>query len=1075
MQHPLTDGQSVDVVGTVGRRWTFVTRNGPAVKATLHAQGDDELTVVWWEAGLAPQSGDQVRVQGKARMFNGAPEVHAQQTMVDRNKPPEDELVALVGFFRDCVEAEAAGSLRLVPGSRDHIEIAGRKSPFHASISVSDDPESRDWCERRARAVGETQTAGWPLILGRTSSGPGDMAASPLLLTEVRLHFEHGTWRCERPGEFVELNPFALDLLGFARDEREAVVKAVDESAEVEEASSSGARAEAILRVLGDCGVAGLSDLRPGALTPLSDGHGTIRNTGVLMATSGRLPFVRNLVVDLHELANRPELLRRGPATALLGAGSVTDPPLPEAHPTLVPSSLAQDHAVHAAMTNEFTVVTGPPGTGKSQVLVNVVAAAVCRGETVLLASKNNKAVDVVVDRLRETSPHGIVVRAGGAALRDKVADYIAGAISRPPRQVDPAVSRTRWTPIAERVRSVLEEMHERGRIEAEIAQLDDRLQGLAPLPPDILLEAAEESELDAGELLDRTLADVRVALDAFGSRLGLFKRWVRHSKRLEQAREMLRRLGTLLDLAESEVEECLASVADRPRRSFSPRRDFGPIEERVRTLLEVLACRRNIREARVRLGGLPPKHELDDRLVALSVDRVQAGRALLDARWEELRGAVPSARVAAGQYAQHLKRAAQAGSGAGRALGLIPRALPALPVWAVTNLSARTNLPLQPALFDLVVIDEASQCDVASALPLLVRAKRALIIGDQRQLIHVTSLSHARERLIARRWGLAEERAEAFSYRDHSCFDLAVARIGALPLFLDLHFRSHPAIIGFANTEFYDGNMELCSDRKPPAGLRAIEWVRVAGQVARGPRGRSRINRAEAEAVVRQVSGELANCRSPDLSIGVVTPYSAQAELVGELLAAEIGRNGVEPMTIATAHRFQGDECDVLYFSPVVDQSMTSGQLRFAADRNLINVALTRARRRLVIIGDIEACSAHETALSRLAGYVTRIEASGFDSPIAMELFEAILRRGVPARAGAVVAGHRIDIAVEDGEVRLDVECDGPAFPRKSGADSNRDRAVEADGWQVIRFSVRELSRDRDRCLAMILEAARP
>ena len=55
--------------------------------------------------------------------------------------------------------------------------------------------------------------------------------------------------------------------------------------------------------------------------------------------------------------------------------------------------------------------------------LVNVVAAAVCRSETVLLASKNNKAVDVVVDRLRETSPHGIVVRAGGAALRAEVAD----------------------------------------------------------------------------------------------------------------------------------------------------------------------------------------------------------------------------------------------------------------------------------------------------------------------------------------------------------------------------------------------------------------------------------------------------------------------------------------------------------------------------------------------------------------------------------------------------------------------------------------------------------------------------
>ena len=665
-------------------------------------------------------------------------------------------------------------------------------------------------------------------------------------------------------------------------------------------------------------------------------------------------------------------------------------------------------------------------------------------------------------------------MRAGAAALREDVADYIAREVARKPRHVDPTVSRQRWKTVAERVRSVLQELHEQNRIEAEITQLETRQQGLALLPPDILLETAEESELDAGELLDRTLADVRVALDAFGHRLGVFKRWARHRERLDRAREVLWRLGNILDLDEAAVEECLAAVADRPRRSFSPRRDFGPVEDRVRTLLQVLAWRRELGEAQVRLSEIPPRHKLDDRLAALALDRAQAGQALLDMHWEERRGAVPSARTVAGRYAQHLKRAVQARSGAGRALGLIPGALPALPVWAVTNLSARTNLPLQAELFDLVVIDEASQCDVASALPLLVRARRALIIGDQRQLIHVTTLSRARERLIAQRWGLVEERAEAFSYRDHSCFDLAVARSGAPPLFLDLHFRSHPAIIGFANSEFYDGNMELCSDRKPPAGMRAIEWVQVSGQVARGPRGRSRINRAEAEAVVRQVSEELAICQSLDLSVGVVTPYSAQAELVGEMLTAKVGRNGVEPMTIATAHRFQGDECDVLYFSPVVDQSMTSGQLRFAADPNLINVALTRARRRLVIVGDVEACSAHETVLRRLAGYVTRIEASGFDSPVAIALFEALLRRGVAARAGAVVAGHRLEIAAEDREARLNIECDGPAFSRKPGAASSRDRALEAGGWRVMRFSVRELSRDLERCLEVILEALR-
>ena len=116
--------------------------------------------------------------------------------------------------------------------------------------------------------------------------------------------------------------------------------------------------------------------------------------------------------------------------------------PLPAPHPTIALSSLSQDQTVHAAMVNDFTVVTGPPGTGKSQVLVNVVAAAVARGETVLFASRNNRAVDVVVDRLRSASPNALVVRAGNAGQRNEVADYIANALTSNPRNADPAGAR---------------------------------------------------------------------------------------------------------------------------------------------------------------------------------------------------------------------------------------------------------------------------------------------------------------------------------------------------------------------------------------------------------------------------------------------------------------------------------------------------------------------------------------------------------------------------------------------------------------------------------------------------------
>ena len=66
-------------------------------------------------------------------------------------------------------------------------------------------------------------------------------------------------------------------------------------------------------------------------------------------------------------------------------------------------------------------------------------------------------------------------------------------------------------------------------------------------------------------------------------------------------------------------------------------------------------------------------------------------------------------------------------------------------PCWAVTSLAARGRVPFTAGHFDLVVIDEASQCDIASALPLLFRAKRSVIIGDPQQLRHITALTRSK------------------------------------------------------------------------------------------------------------------------------------------------------------------------------------------------------------------------------------------------------------------------------------------------------------------------------------------
>ena len=149
------------------------------------------------------------------------------------------------------------------------------------------------------------------------------------------------------------------------------------------------------------------------------------------------------------------------------------------------------------------------------------------------------------------------------------------------------------------------------------------------------------------------------------------------------------------------------------------------------------------------------------------------------------------------------------------RYYSLFPKVTKILPCWAVTSLSARGRLPFEPGLFDLVVIDEASQCDIASALPLLLRARRAVIIGDPLQLKHVSTVAPQQDRLLLAAHGLAEGSA-AWAYSVNSLFDLArsLCRHEDIVNLRD-HHRSHRDIITFSNRHFYRGGLRIATDHE--------------------------------------------------------------------------------------------------------------------------------------------------------------------------------------------------------------------------------------------------------------------
>ncbi len=1062
----LEEGAFVTLSGKVGSRLTRRRKTGELfVKADLTTDDGNSIPCVWWEARRAPREGARVLVRGDVRRYGEAIEVHVRETRPIGEEAPKSFEHRLLRYFVACVEAEQMREVEFKPGDAGRRFVLLTEGPER--IVTGDQPRvelPRDepitrWCRTRAMAgPAEQSYAGFPLVIGDRRQDDREIRVlGPLFFVPISLRRAGEGYEVVLEASSPELNVYALDLLGVDREEREGLVSALEQLEELSETDAPLDRIRAWLDVLKtEALVPHDFEVVPDALEPLRDGPG-LSNTAILYGGE-RGAIIHHLVQDLEELcALDADQLRKGPLGLLLGAEPAPAMLPAQPQPCVLPTNLSQDEAITNALERPLTVVTGPPGTGKSQVLVNAVAAAMARGESVLFASKNNQAVDVVFERVAQVADRAAPIRAGAARLRGDVARRMQTALARPPEPADFAGALEEWRGTARGLSPIYEQASLRASLEREFAERDA-----------VYAEALRTAPSDT-ERIERP-SDLLSALEEIQASLPRVRR---RPRVLPWVKRRWQRTIERVDLLWKEIREGAAPAIELPAALDEA------VIPRAREVLRIAAELAELRASRdtvaERLREIPERWELQERLAEAGAHRTNVARRLFRAAWARCLVQAPtSARVAGERFAEGL---AQLGRGertaVGRLLGLVPNVLKIFPVWGVTNLSARANFPLQAELFDLVVIDEASQCDLPSAIPLLYRAKRALIIGDPKQLTHVTSLRPAADLALARRWGLSEEEWDRFSYARTSLFALASERAGGMPIFLDQHFRSRLAIITFSNDHFYGSRLEVLTE-EPERGGPAVEWIDVRGRFTRGPGGRSIVNPPEVSAVVEELQRLAADGELDDASIGVVTPYRAQAEAIRERIARS-SPDLADRLTVASAHRFQGDERDVILFSPAVSQEMPGYHLAFAAQPNLVNVAITRARRRLIVIGDREACLASGTVLAELARYIDDLTSGGFRSPCERDLYDALVRAAIPARVAVEVGGRILDLAVEMNGRKVDIEVDGAAYHRDTRSDAIRDLELREAGWDVLRFSAREVRADPDACARRVIEFLDP
>jgi ATP-dependent RNA/DNA helicase IGHMBP2 len=265
---------------------------------------------------------------------------------------------------------------------------------------------------------------------------------------------------------------------------------------------------------------------------------------------------------------------------------------------------------------------------------------------------------------------------------------------------------------------------------------------------------------------------------------------------------------------------------------------------------------------------------------------------------------------------------------------------------------------------FDLVVIDEACQTAEPACWIAIGRANRLVLAGDHCQL-PPTILS-----LEAARKGLSV-----------SLMERLVARYGPLVTRrLRVQYRMHEAIAGFSAAEFYESDLiaddsvkahRLCDLPGVATELRTEAPVRYIDTAGAGydeeEVNDSRRNPQEAELVAKQVRALLAAGLAPE-QLAVIAPYSAQVKLLRDTLA-------IPGLEIDSVDGFQGREKEAVVFSMV--RSNPEGEVGFLADVRRTNVALTRARRGLVVVGD-SATLANHPFYQRLLTYFEGIGAYG-------------------------------------------------------------------------------------------------
>ncbi|MFC9894557.1 AAA domain-containing protein [Nocardia sp. NPDC127579] len=553
-------------------------------------------------------------------------------------------------------------------------------------------------------------------------------------------------------------------------------------------------------------------------------------------------------------------------------------------------TNVSQSEATLKALRFPVAVIDGPPGTGKTQTILNIIASVICAsGASVGVVSFSNSAVDNVFEKLTR---EGFGMVAANLGRRVKKQEFFDGQGSRN-------------------------------------AAVDAMLRSAPPLADDAAT-ALRRVNQDLAELLghDRARAELRNRLHAYQLEQRHFQTFFdRHEVPGAADLPLLRRYS---------AAKLLDFIADTDPRWL---RDsgWGRIADTMNRYVKYRALRKvDAEDADVILRIQRLYYEKKTAELERGIE--QLSRKLAGRRFDELLAEQAELSRQLLVEALRIRYTSMSRTIHGpryrRNFGQFTRDYPLI----LSTCHSLQNSIGPSALLDYLIIDEASQVDLLTVGPALACARNVIIVGDLQQLPPVST-------------DLADPPSPpdpVFDYRRSVLAAIIELYGDQVPReMLREHYRCDPDIIGFCNRTFYDGNLIPYTTSTP--GIASMRVVRTApGNHMRyihgdpDPKFNGRSNQREIDVILHEVLPWLSADIPPD-EVGITTPYRRQADKVTDAL--------IDSIESDTVHKFQGREKTAVVMTTVLDGTAGRRSVDFADDPHLINVAVSRAISMFVLV----------------------------------------------------------------------------------------------------------------------------